>query len=106
MYNVKPKSSLLREPVTLYDSRASCPAAQKGTVIFMVKQVKISNFTEVKNIMNAASRCVNDIGVHDAKGSIADAKSILGLMSLDYTRPVLLVSENAEELETVYKAIN
>ena len=47
----------------------------------MVKQVKISSFTEVKNIMNAASGCCDDIGVHDAKGSIADAKSILGLMS-------------------------
>lgn len=72
----------------------------------MVKQIKISNFNEVKNIMNAASRCCNDIGVHDAKGSIADAKSILGLMSLDYTHPVLLVSEDEEELERVYKAVN
>ena len=50
----------------------------------MVKQIKISNFTEVKNIMNAATHCVDEIGVHDGKGSIADAKSILGLMSLDY----------------------
>ena len=72
----------------------------------MVKQIKISNFNEVKNIMNAASRCYNDIGVYDAKGSIADAKSILGLMSLDYTHPVLLVSEDEEELERVYKALN
>ena len=72
----------------------------------MVKQIKISNFNEVKNIMNAASRCYNDIGVHDAKGRIADAKSILGLMSLDYTHPVLLVSEDEEELERVYKALN
>ena len=46
----------------------------------MVKQIKISNFTEVKNIMNAATHCVDEIGVHDGKGSIADAKSILGLI--------------------------
>ena len=72
----------------------------------MVKQVKISSFTEVKNIMNAASGCCDDIGVHDAKGSIADAKSILGLMSLDYTKPVMLVSENERELEHVYNAIS
>ena len=71
----------------------------------MVKQVKISNFTEVKSILNAATKCRDDIGVHDMKGSIADAKSILGLMSLDYTRPVMLVSENENELEHVYKAI-
>ena len=49
------------------------------------EQIKISNFTEVKNIMNAATHCVDEISVHDGKGSIADAKSILGLMSLDYT---------------------
>lgn len=72
----------------------------------MVKQVKISNFNEVKRIMNAATKCLDDIGVHDTKGSIADAKSILGLMSLDYTNPVLLVSENSEELEHVYRALN
>ena len=71
----------------------------------MVKQVKISSFTEVKNIMNAASGCYDDIGVHDAKGSIADAKSILGLMSLDYTQPVKLVSENPKALERVYNAV-
>ncbi len=70
----------------------------------MVKQIKISNFTEVKNIMNAATHCVDEIGVHDGKGSIADAKSILGLMSLDYTHPVMLVSENEKELQRVYEA--
>ena len=71
----------------------------------MVKRVMISNFTQVKNMMTAASGCPMDIGVHDAQGSIADAKSILGLMSLDYTHPVLLVSEDAQALEQVYSAI-
>ena len=47
----------------------------------MVKQVKVSNFTEVKGIVSAAAKCYNDVGVHDMKGSIADAKSILGMMS-------------------------
>ncbi|MEG0769960.1 MAG: hypothetical protein RSG59_08545 [Ruthenibacterium sp.] len=72
----------------------------------MIKQVKISNFTEVKNILNAATSCMDDIGVHDTKGSIADAKSILGLMSLDYTRPVMLVSENEDELAHVLSALS
>lgn len=74
--------------------------------IIMVKQVKISNFDEVKSIMNAAARCHDDIGVHDSRGSIADAKSILGLMSLDYTKPVMLVSENERELESVLRALS
>lgn len=72
----------------------------------MVKQVKVSNFDDVKTIMNAATHCVDDIGVHDARGSIADAKSILGLMSLDYTKPVMLVSENERELERVLSALS
>lgn len=71
----------------------------------MVKQVTVNNFSEVKNILSAATSSVADIGVHDTKGSIADAKSILGLMSLDYTKPVLLVSEDEAALEKVYKAL-
>ncbi|MEG0178159.1 MAG: hypothetical protein RR573_00050 [Oscillospiraceae bacterium] len=71
----------------------------------MVKQVSISNFREVKSILCAATGSLAEIGVHDTKGSIADAKSILGLMSLDYTKPVLLVSENEAELEKVIKAL-
>ena len=71
----------------------------------MVKQVKVSNFTEVKGIVSAAAKCYNDVGVHDMKGSIADAKSILGMMSLDFSHPVELVSENERDLNRVYKAL-
>jgi phosphotransferase system HPr-like phosphotransfer protein len=71
----------------------------------MVKQVTVSDFTQVKQILNAATGSAADIGVHDTKGSIADAKSILGLMSLDYTKPVLLVSEDVAALEKVYRAL-
>ena len=49
----------------------------------MVRQVKVSNFAEVQGIVSAAAKCYNEVGVHDMKGSIADAKSILGMMSLD-----------------------
>lgn len=71
----------------------------------MVKQVKISSFNEVKSIVAAATGCEDQVGVHDQQGSIADAKSILGMMSLDYTQPVLLVCENPLELERVYAAL-
>ena len=105
MHNVRCGEVLCRVGRATLPGGIEYPSVQKGTGI-MVKQVKISNFTEVKNIMNAASGCANDVGVHDSKGSIADAKSILGLMSLDYTHPVLLVSEDAQALEQVCKAIN
>ena len=70
----------------------------------MVKQVKVSNFTEVKGIVSAAAKCYNDVGVHDMKG-IADAKSILGMMSLDYSHPVKIVCENEHDLNSVVNAL-
>ena len=103
MHNVRTGEYIIDWMIWPYSAKSTLTERE---VITMVKQIKISNFNEVKNIMNAASRCCNEIGVHDAKGSIADAKSILGLMSLDYTHPVLLVSEDEEELERVYKALN
>ncbi len=72
----------------------------------MVKEIKINNFQEVKCIVNAATYCLDEIDVHDSQGRIADAKSILGLMSLDYAQPVLIVSENEEELARVCKMFN
>lgn len=41
-----------------------------------------------------------------SRAASRDAKSILGMMSLDYTKPVLLVSENPSELERVYEALH
>ena len=33
----------------------------------MVKQVKVSNFTEVKGIVSAAAKCYNDVGVQQTR---------------------------------------
>ena len=71
----------------------------------MIKQITISNFKEVQKVVSAASGFLSDIGVHDMRGSIADAKSILGMMSLDFSHPVELVSENERDLNRVYKAL-
>lgn len=72
----------------------------------MVKQINIQNFEQVKRMLNAAVSCRDNIGVHDMRGSIADAKSILGLMSLDYSQPVKVVSENEAELHRVCRAVH
>ncbi len=74
-------------------------------VFNMVRQVKVSNFTEVQGIVSAAAKCYNEVGVHDMKGSIADAKSILGMMSLDYSRPVKIVCDDEQELDRVVRAL-
>ena len=71
----------------------------------MIKQIQISNFKEVQKIVSAASGCLSDIGVHDMRGSIADAKSILGMMSLDYSHPVKIVCEDEHDLNCVVNAL-
>ena len=71
----------------------------------MVKSINVKNLSQVKEIVKKASRCMDDIGVHDEAGAIADAKSILGLMRLDYSKPVRLVSENEAELNYVANAV-
>lgn len=72
----------------------------------MIKKVNINGLEQIKCIVNAASRCREDVGVHDANGSIADAKSILGLISLDYSHPVSIVSESENALRDVVDAIS
>ncbi len=71
----------------------------------MVKKLKVSSFKQVKDIVNAAAKCEYDVNVQDLKGVIADAKSILGLMNLDYKHPVKLMGENADEVERIYNAV-
>ena len=71
----------------------------------MIKQIQISNFK------GSSEDCFCSLGVpqrhwvHDMRGSIADAKSILGMMNLDFSHPVELVSENERDLNRVYKAL-
>lgn len=71
----------------------------------MIKELKVSSFQQVKDIVNAAAKCEHEVNVKDLKGVIADAKSILGLMNLDYKHPVKLMGENAEEIERIYNAV-
>ncbi|MEG2054200.1 MAG: hypothetical protein RR052_04590 [Oscillospiraceae bacterium] len=72
----------------------------------MIRKANISELSQVKNIVTIASHCNEEVGVHDECGAIADAKSILGLMSLDYTKPVCIVSENTNALESIMRAIS
>ena len=70
-----------------------------------MKEMKITSFKQVKQIVDAAACCEKEINVLDVKGTLADAKSILGLMNLDYSSPVQLLGDDPEEVEGVYNAI-
>ena len=68
----------------------------------MERQIKINSMADIQSIIFAATDCVDMIEVADSRGAIVDAKSILGLMSLDCSAPVSLVGGNADEVERVY----
>lgn len=60
----------------------------------MVKNIRLNTAEDLREFMNLAWQCEDDIGVHAPDGKIADAKSILGLIALDYSKPVMVVTEN------------
>lgn len=72
----------------------------------MTREVKITNFTEVRTLCQLAQDIDVEVGVHDANGSVADAKSMLGLMSLDYSKPVEIVCEKSNILDVFVRAID
>ncbi|MFV0414724.1 MAG: HPr family phosphocarrier protein [Oscillospiraceae bacterium] len=70
----------------------------------MKKQIKITSLEHIRSITIAATEFYDDIQVMDSFGKTANAKSILGLMGLDYSSPVVLYSENTTAAEYVYAA--
>ena len=71
----------------------------------MIKELKVSSFQQVKDIVNVAAKCEHEVNVKDLKGVIADAKSILGLMNLDFSQPVEICGDDPAEVEHVYNAV-
>ena len=60
----------------------------------MVTNIKLHSAEDLREFMNLAWQSDSDIGVHAPNGQIADAKSILGLIALDYNEPVMVVTED------------
>ncbi|MEG0832773.1 MAG: hypothetical protein RR058_07520 [Oscillospiraceae bacterium] len=58
----------------------------------MVKELKIKSISDMKLLNGVATTSQYDVGVHSGS-TIVDAKSLLGLLSLDYTQPILCVTE-------------
>lgn len=64
----------------------------------MEQKVIIDSFHKVRGLQNAASQFPSwPIKVCDSKGSVADARSILGLMSLSYIDPVTICIDGDNE---------
>lgn len=60
----------------------------------LIKDIVLHSAEDLRQFMFLAMQSSEDIGVHTVDGKIADAKSILGLMSLDYSKPVKVVTED------------
>ncbi len=71
----------------------------------MIQSVKIKSIKELQALSDRAAHSMADIGVHDEYGAIADAKSIMGLLHLDYSKPVRVVCESENELRRVCRPL-
>ena len=61
----------------------------------MITKKRIHNIEELQKIQALANRTREDVGIHNEDSTIiVDAKSFIGLFALDFTRPVLIVSED------------
>ena len=61
----------------------------------MVSRKKINYIHELQEIQRLAVECFSDVGLHSPDGSmIIDAKSYIGMYALDFTQPILVVSED------------
>ena len=61
----------------------------------MISKKIIRSISELQVIQNEAVRCNVDVGIHSPDSKIiVDAKSFIGLFALDFSQPVLIVSES------------
>ena len=69
----------------------------------MVKSIRLETSNDLGEFMHLATQSAYDIGVHTPDNQIADAKSIMGLMALDYDEPLLVVTEDKAFLKKISK---
>ena len=63
----------------------------------MVTTKHFHNIEELQKVQFLATQCAQDVGLHSQDGSvIVDAKSFIGLFALDFSKPVMVVSEDLD----------
>ena len=62
----------------------------------MIRYIKLNTSNDLRDFMHLACASPMDIGVHTMDNQIADGKSVLGLMAIDNSKPVKVVSEDEE----------
>lgn len=69
-----------------------------------VCKIKLGTISEVKDFVSAVTQCPYDIDLVSGRYTI-DAKSLMGIFSLDLTRPIDLFA-NTDDCEGLLKAID
>lgn len=68
----------------------------------MITKKKFQSIKELQELQRIASHCPDGVGLHSEDGTVMiDAKSFIGLYTLNFQEPILVVSEN----EAFHKAI-
>lgn len=63
----------------------------------MITKKRIYNINELQKLQSLATKCKDDVTLTSDDGSVeVDAKSFIGLFALDFTKPVLVVSDNTD----------
>ncbi len=71
-----------------------------------VCQIKLNTINEVKEFVNIVLQCPYDVDLVSGR-YIIDAKSLMGIFSLDLTRPIDLEADiDAEDAEDLLKKID
>ena len=69
----------------------------------MYRLIKLTEANDLRDFMTLACKCRSDVGEPTDQNQLADAKSILGLMALDYNEPVKVVTEDEAFLKKLDK---
>ena len=71
-----------------------------------VCQIKLNTINEVKEFVNIVLQCPYDVDLVSGR-YIIDAKSIMGIFSLDLTRPIDLEADiDSDDVEDLLKKID
>ncbi|MEG1274733.1 MAG: hypothetical protein RR215_01240 [Ruthenibacterium sp.] len=61
----------------------------------MITKKMFRTIQDLQQVQRLATQCPCDVGLHSADGeTIIDAKSYIGMYVLDFSKPILVVSED------------
>lgn len=69
----------------------------------MILEILLETPNDLRDFMRITQASEFDVGVHTVDNQIADGKSVLGLMAIDYLKPVKVVSDDEKMLKKLKK---